>query len=179
MFNAIWHESLMTSGMCTNLVAIELIFTFSNRFLSSCPASKKDNVVLAWYRPYDCWIIVTDRLPRVKTRCSTPRDKYASWFFLFNVSLEFEDLLYCLTHALFLHSKCLVSLPKPDDFCALRLFVADSIPPVANCINRWPLRCCTNSADKRHWVSCSAFWFRSAGLFAARKCFSLIWLPRK
>lgn len=78
---------------------------------------------------------------------------------------------------LFLNSKCFVGLPKSNDFGALRLFVAHSIPTITHGINGWTLRGGADSADERHETLCSVFWFTPNGRSLARKCFSSIWLP--
>ena len=80
-------------------------------------------------------------------------------------------------NALFLNAKCFVGLPKSNDFGALRLFVAHSIPTIAHGINGWTLRGGADSADKRHETLCSVFWFTPDWRSLARKCFSSIWLP--
>ena len=82
------------------------------------------------------------------------------------------------TYSLFLHAQCLIGLPKADHFGAMGLFIAHPIAAVTNRINSRTLWRGTNSADKRHWTSCSLLWFKSAWWPVARKCFSSISLPR-
>lgn len=57
-----------------------------------------------------------------------------------------------LADSLLLSSEHFIGFPQSVDLWTCQLLVADSVPPVTNGIDCWTLGCCTDSAEKGHWI---------------------------